>query len=59
MDEDIIITMKKREDKKHSVRFDPEDKDNGVLAGLYLLNAANESLGKPERIEVVVRRAKK
>ena len=55
MENEVRVLMKIRESKKHSVRYDPESKDNGVLSGLYLLNDAYARLGRPDVVEVIVK----
>lgn len=49
----ITVTLEKRTPKKSVVRFDATE-DNGVIASVYLDNAADDKLGNPDALKVTV-----
>jgi len=54
----VVVEMALREPKKHSVRYDAEDKDAAIQA-LYVMNAGVTALGEPvpaKRIRVTIER---
>ena len=51
----VKTTLTLTKECKSVVRYDNPDEDNGVVANFYLHKDAYEALGKPKKIEVVVK----
>jgi len=55
--EEITVQFDTLQAKKHSMRFAPHDAEAAELsATIYIKNEIWEALGKPESIDVTVRR---
>lgn len=53
MDQPLTFILGNRQDKKHSVRFDNEDKQSD-LKSIYLGNVAVLKIGNPSKVKVTV-----
>ena len=53
----LTVTLKFKDEKKWSIRFDAEDKDDAPVASLYISKSALGKAPWPKVIEVEVRDA--